>query len=123
MHSKTERDKRPPCFTYLLNYLLCCLLTLSLGDNELLTIIIVCLSSDMTKITNTRLVGDVDYEEAKTVAKFCTPVPGGVGPMTVAMLMQNTIISAEGEATRILKMTWDLEVLPLKLREPVPRLV
>jgi 5,10-methylene-tetrahydrofolate dehydrogenase/methenyl tetrahydrofolate cyclohydrolase len=38
-----------------------------------------------------RLVGDVDYEDAKTVASQITPVPGGVGPMTIAMLLRNTI--------------------------------
>lgn len=42
-----------------------------------------------------RLVGDVYYEEAKEVAGAITPVPGGVGPMTIAMLMQNTFRAAE----------------------------
>lgn len=55
------------------------------------------------------------------MAKYITPVPGGVGPMTVAMLMQNTVIAAELEAARILKMSWDLEVLPVDLKQPVPR--
>ena len=41
-----------------------------------------------------RLVGDVDYEEVRTVAGAVTPVPGGVGPMTVASLMRNTVIAA-----------------------------
>jgi methylenetetrahydrofolate dehydrogenase (NADP+)/methenyltetrahydrofolate cyclohydrolase len=41
-----------------------------------------------------RLVGDVDFEEVKTVAAAITPVPGGVGPMTVAMLMVNTTKAA-----------------------------
>lgn len=36
------------------------------------------------------LVGDVAYEQVKEVASYITPVPGGVGPMTVAMLLQNT---------------------------------
>lgn len=40
-----------------------------------------------------RLVGDVDFESVQQVAKFITPVPGGVGPMTVAMLLQNTVLS------------------------------
>lgn len=66
-------------------------------------------------------MGDVDYDQAKTVAKYITPVPGGVGPMTVAMLMQNTVIAAEHEAARILKMAWDLEILPVDLKQPVPR--
>jgi len=42
----------------------------------------------------TRLVGDVAFEEAKEVAGSITPVPGGVGPMTIAMLMANTLVSA-----------------------------
>ncbi|XP_020383571.1 bifunctional methylenetetrahydrofolate dehydrogenase/cyclohydrolase, mitochondrial isoform X1 [Rhincodon typus] len=42
-----------------------------------------------------KLVGDVDFEEVKKKASFITPVPGGVGPMTVAMLMKNTIIAAK----------------------------
>jgi methylenetetrahydrofolate dehydrogenase (NADP+)/methenyltetrahydrofolate cyclohydrolase len=42
----------------------------------------------------TRLVGDVDYEAAKDVAGAITPVPGGVGAMTIACLMQNTLIAA-----------------------------
>lgn len=36
-----------------------------------------------------RLVGDVDFEEAKEIASYITPVPGGIGPMTIAMLMSN----------------------------------
>lgn len=40
-----------------------------------------------------KLVGDVDYEAIKDVASYITPVPGGVGPMTVAMLLQNTYLS------------------------------
>jgi methylenetetrahydrofolate dehydrogenase (NADP+)/methenyltetrahydrofolate cyclohydrolase len=42
----------------------------------------------------TRLVGDVAYVEAEKVAGAITPVPGGVGPMTIAMLMANTVVSA-----------------------------
>jgi methylenetetrahydrofolate dehydrogenase (NADP+) / methenyltetrahydrofolate cyclohydrolase len=38
-----------------------------------------------------RLVGDVDFESAARVAEYITPVPGGIGPMTVAMLLQNTV--------------------------------
>lgn len=38
---------------------------------------------------NGKLVGDVDFESAKEVAGWITPVPGGVGPMTVAMLLKN----------------------------------
>jgi 5,10-methylene-tetrahydrofolate dehydrogenase/methenyl tetrahydrofolate cyclohydrolase len=42
-----------------------------------------------------RLVGDVEFESAKEVAGAITPVPGGVGPMTIAMLMANTLRAAE----------------------------
>jgi methylenetetrahydrofolate dehydrogenase (NADP+)/methenyltetrahydrofolate cyclohydrolase len=42
----------------------------------------------------TRLVGDVAYAEAAQVAGAITPVPGGVGPMTIAMLMANTLVAA-----------------------------
>ncbi|EPS58711.1 hypothetical protein M569_16103, partial [Genlisea aurea] len=41
-----------------------------------------------------RLIGDICFEEAKRVASAVTPVPGGVGPMTVAMLLHNTLESA-----------------------------
>ena len=50
---------------------------------------------DATKKSGYRLVGDVNFEEAKEVAGFITPVPGGVGPMTIAMLMKNTLRAAE----------------------------
>lgn len=49
---------------------------------------------DATKKSGTRLVGDVDFEDCKSVASAITPVPGGVGPMTVAMLISNTVESA-----------------------------
>jgi len=42
----------------------------------------------------TRLVGDVDYSNAKEIAGSITPVPGGVGPMTIACLLRNTVIAA-----------------------------
>ena len=41
-----------------------------------------------------KLVGDVDYEDVKDVAAAITPVPGGVGPMTIACLLQNTVTAA-----------------------------
>ncbi|MBZ0310264.1 MAG: bifunctional 5,10-methylene-tetrahydrofolate dehydrogenase/5,10-methylene-tetrahydrofolate cyclohydrolase, partial [Anaerolineae bacterium] len=42
-----------------------------------------------------RLVGDVDTEAAAQVASVISPVPGGVGPMTIAMLLKNTLKAAE----------------------------
>ena len=50
---------------------------------------------DPTAKRGYRLVGDVDFESAKEVAGAITPVPGGVGPMTIAMLMKNTLRAAE----------------------------
>lgn len=46
----------------------------------------------------TRLVGDVAFEEAREVAGAITPVPGGVGPMTIAMLLRNTLVAAHRRA-------------------------
>jgi methylenetetrahydrofolate dehydrogenase (NADP+)/methenyltetrahydrofolate cyclohydrolase len=50
---------------------------------------------DPTKKSGRRLVGDVDFDNVKEVAGAITPVPGGVGPMTIAMLMQNTLNAAK----------------------------
>ena len=49
----------------------------------------------INRIAPKTLVGDVDFETAKEVAGAITPVPGGVGPMTIAMLMKNTLKAAE----------------------------
>lgn len=53
---------------------------------------------DASKKSGFRLVGDVDFEAIKEKASVITPVPGGVGPMTIALLMQNTIEAAENFA-------------------------
>ena len=50
---------------------------------------------DASKKSGFRLVGDVDFEAVKEKASYITPVPGGVGPMTITMLMANTILAAE----------------------------
>ena len=50
---------------------------------------------DASKKNGYRLVGDVDFDGASTVASHITPVPGGVGPMTITMLLYNTVLSAE----------------------------
>jgi methylenetetrahydrofolate dehydrogenase (NADP+)/methenyltetrahydrofolate cyclohydrolase/formyltetrahydrofolate synthetase len=73
---------------------------------------------DATKKSGQRLVGDVDYQSASRVASFITPVPGGVGPMTVAMLLQNVVLAADAfvERQRIRKIM----PLPLKLQSPTP---
>ena len=44
---------------------------------------------------NGKLCGDVDFESVKDKCSFITPVPGGVGPMTISMLMQNTLTAAK----------------------------
>ena len=51
--------------------------------------------SDETKKTGFRLIGDVKYDEVAPIASAITPVPGGVGPMTIAALLYNTLQSAE----------------------------
>ena len=53
------------------------------------------IKSDKTK-SGWKLLGDVDFEGVKEKCNFITPVPGGVGPMTIAMLLKNTLISAKG---------------------------
>ena len=50
---------------------------------------------DATKASGTRLVGDVDYNAVAKKAKAITPVPGGVGLMTIALLMRNTVEAAK----------------------------
>lgn len=73
---------------------------------------------DESKKSGQRLVGDVDYESAVEVASKITPVPGGVGPMTVAMLLQNVVDSATSyfDAQKARKIT----PLHLKIQTPVP---
>ena len=51
--------------------------------------------TDVSKKSGYRLVGDVDYASVSEVAGWLTPVPGGVGPMTVAVLMNNTLLCAK----------------------------
>ncbi|KAI9740868.1 MAG: tetrahydrofolate synthase [Claussenomyces sp. TS43310] len=73
---------------------------------------------DASKKSGQRLVGDVDFESAREVASKITPVPGGVGPMTVAMLLQNVVDSAdhyfESQKARAILP------LPIKVLDPVP---
>ena len=49
----------------------------------------------ITRLDNGRIVGDVDYENVAPLCSYITPVPGGVGPMTIASLLQNTIKAAK----------------------------
>lgn len=73
---------------------------------------------DDTKKTGYRLSGDVEYESASEVASFITPVPGGVGPMTVAMLLQNVVNSTTQYFEK--QKSRKIMPLPLKLQDPVP---
>ncbi|MBC8569438.1 bifunctional methylenetetrahydrofolate dehydrogenase/methenyltetrahydrofolate cyclohydrolase FolD [Zongyangia hominis] len=54
----------------------------------------------MDRDENGKLCGDVDFDAVKEVAGYLTPVPGGVGPMTISMLMKNTLTSAKERAGR-----------------------
>jgi methylenetetrahydrofolate dehydrogenase (NADP+)/methenyltetrahydrofolate cyclohydrolase len=49
----------------------------------------------INRLEDRKLVGDVEFETASKVASAITPVPGGVGPMTIAMLMENTVKAAK----------------------------
>lgn len=73
---------------------------------------------DSSRKSGVRLVGDVDFEPASQVASYITPVPGGVGPMTVAMLMQNVVEATTNyfEAQR----SRNIIPLPVKVLDPVP---
>jgi methylenetetrahydrofolate dehydrogenase (NADP+)/methenyltetrahydrofolate cyclohydrolase/formyltetrahydrofolate synthetase len=73
---------------------------------------------DETKKSGHRLAGDVDFASASEVASQITPVPGGVGPMTVAMLIQNVVDSATMYFER--QKARHIVPLPLKLQDPVP---
>jgi methylenetetrahydrofolate dehydrogenase (NADP+)/methenyltetrahydrofolate cyclohydrolase/formyltetrahydrofolate synthetase len=69
--------------------------------------------ADASKKSGQRLVGDVEFEVAKQKAGFITPVPGGVGPLTVAMLIGNTVTAAKYAMT---PKDWKLRTLKLKLQ-------
>ena len=73
---------------------------------------------DPSKKSGQRLVGDIEFSSAINVASQITPVPGGVGPMTVAMLLQNVVNSA----TDYFEKQKDRHItpLPIKLLSPVP---
>ncbi|KIJ69397.1 hypothetical protein HYDPIDRAFT_164944 [Hydnomerulius pinastri MD-312] len=73
---------------------------------------------DATKKSGQRLVGDVEYAEAALNASHITPVPGGVGPMTVALLMENVTTSAQ----RLFEKARERRIKPLALsiKEKVP---
>ena len=60
----------------------------------------------INRMPDGKLVGDVEFEAARQRASWITPVPGGVGPMTVAMLMKNTLESAQQRSPRSRTLTW-----------------
>ncbi|MEC2075415.1 bifunctional methylenetetrahydrofolate dehydrogenase/methenyltetrahydrofolate cyclohydrolase FolD [Metabacillus fastidiosus] len=57
----------------------------------------------VNRLDTGKLCGDVNFEEAKSVASYLTPVPGGVGPMTITMLAHNTVQSAKNELKKVKK--------------------
>lgn len=73
---------------------------------------------DSSKKSGQRLVGDVEFASAVEVASHITPVPGGVGPMTVAMLLQNVVNSARSYFDK--QRDRHIIPLPLKPQTPVP---
>jgi methylenetetrahydrofolate dehydrogenase (NADP+) / methenyltetrahydrofolate cyclohydrolase len=69
----------------------------------------------INRLPDNRIVGDVDFEGVRKKASWITPVPGGVGPMTVTMLIENTLRSAEmrlGRGSGIGHEGWDAAVVP-----------
>ncbi|GMG39133.1 unnamed protein product [Ambrosiozyma monospora] len=74
---------------------------------------------DATKKSGHRLTGDVDYASCKEKASFITPVPGGVGPMTVAMLVDNVYRAAKTQIEKENALP-EIHPLPLTCLEPVP---
>uniref|UniRef100_A0A8B9ZJT3 C-1-tetrahydrofolate synthase, cytoplasmic n=1 Tax=Anas platyrhynchos TaxID=8839 RepID=A0A8B9ZJT3_ANAPL len=76
---------------------------------------------DSTKASGKRVVGDVAYNTAKEKASYITPVPGGVGPMTVAMLMQVLHVeSAQRFLEKFQPGKWNIQYNQLTLKMPVP---
>ncbi|XP_074645002.1 C-1-tetrahydrofolate synthase, cytoplasmic-like [Tubulanus polymorphus] len=75
---------------------------------------------DATKKSGYRLVGDCDYGSCKEKASWITPVPGGVGPMTVAMLLRNTVDGAKRAMESDKSMQWRLSLFSVKPQVPVP---
>ncbi|XP_062252814.1 C-1-tetrahydrofolate synthase, cytoplasmic [Platichthys flesus] len=75
---------------------------------------------DETRPSGKRVVGDVHYSSAKEQAGFITPVPGGVGPMTVAMLMANTVLGAKRFLEGHQPGKWNISLTKLNLQKPVP---
>uniref|UniRef100_A0AAY4D3I5 C-1-tetrahydrofolate synthase, cytoplasmic n=1 Tax=Denticeps clupeoides TaxID=299321 RepID=A0AAY4D3I5_9TELE len=75
---------------------------------------------DRSRPSGARVVGDVDFPSALTRAAFITPVPGGVGPMTVAMLMENTVKSAKKFLKAFQPGKWPIVYTKINRQHPQP---
>lgn len=75
---------------------------------------------DASKKSGSRMVGDVDFESVVPVASLVTPVPGGVGPMTVANLLDNVVIAAKAHYQKNNQTPKFTNPLKLDLQNPVP---
>lgn len=75
---------------------------------------------DASRKSGSRMVGDVDFESALPVASLVTPVPGGVGPMTVANLLDNVVIAAKRHYAKNNQTPQFTNPLKLHLQKPVP---
>lgn len=73
---------------------------------------------DETKKSGQKLVGDVDFDDVKNRASLITPVPGGVGPMTVAMLMHNVVKAAKRYYAE--RAASHIDLTEVKFERPVP---
>lgn len=76
--------------------------------------------SDSSKASGSRLVGDCDFKSVSEKASLLTPVPGGVGPMTVASLLDNVIIAAKANFEKNFQTPKFTNPLKLNLQKPVP---
>jgi methylenetetrahydrofolate dehydrogenase (NADP+)/methenyltetrahydrofolate cyclohydrolase/formyltetrahydrofolate synthetase len=85
------------------------------------SVVIDCGINSIKEGEKNKICGDVDYEPAKSVPGHITPVPGGVGPMTVTMLLLNTLESAKKYFEQFeSSAAWKMSFLPLKRQSPVP---
>ncbi|KAK6204604.1 tetrahydrofolate synthase [Scheffersomyces amazonensis] len=75
---------------------------------------------DASKKSGSRMVGDVEFESASVKASLITPVPGGVGPMTVATLLENVILAAKRHYSKNNETPKFTNPLRLNLQKPVP---
>lgn len=80
------------------------LLFVAVGKPKLITVDMVRKNSVIVDIginkIKGKIVGDVDFEKVKKKVKLITPVPGGIGPMTIAMLLENTVLAAERQCLK-----------------------